>query len=141
MKITLFDSNQHTEGTIQLWQGVFGYTDARNDPQLAIDKKVAVNDDLFFVALENDRVIGTIMAGYDGHRGWLYSLAVSPDFRKQGTGTHLVQQAEQALIKLGCHKINLQTLESNQEVLQFYQKCGYQVEPRINMGKTIPENI
>ena len=126
---------------IQLWQEVFGYGDARNDPKLSIQKKLEANDDLFFVALECEQVAGTIMAGYDGHRGWLYSLAVAPSLRHQGVGAQLVSRAEQALTQLGCIKINLQILEFNKEVLQFYERCGYQVEPRINMGKPIPENI
>ena len=94
MKIILFDPNDHTEGTVQLWNEVFGYGDPRNDPNLSIQKKLEANDDLFFVALQDEKVIGTIMAGYDGHRGWLYSLAVAPSLRNQGIGSQLVQHAE-----------------------------------------------
>lgn len=141
MNIILYDSGQHTKETIQLWTKVFGYGDPRNDPKLSIKKKLEANDDFFFVALMEDQVVGTIMAGYDGHRGWLYSLAVSPSCRNQGIGTQLVKHAEQALTQLGCIKINLQILESNHEVEAFYQKLGYQTEPRINMGKQIQENL
>jgi ribosomal protein S18 acetylase RimI-like enzyme len=139
--IHTFDPQQHTDGTIQLWVEGFGYGDVRNAPRLSIRKKMEVNDGLFFVALQADQVIGTIMAGYDGHRGWLYSLAVSPSFRNHDIGTELVLKAEQALIQLGCTKINLQILESNGDVQGFYQKLGYQTEPRICMGKEITENI
>jgi len=74
---------QYTDATdriqvIELWQQVFGYETAHNEPNLAISKKIAINDGLFFVAVEGNEVIGTIMAGYDGHRGWLYSVAVDP---------------------------------------------------------------
>ena len=141
MQITHFDPAQHTQATVQLWTKAFGYSEPRNAPRLSIQKKLEVNDGLFYVALDNEQVVGTIMAGYDGHRGWLYSLAVSPSFRNQGIGSQLVKHAEQIFIQLGCTKINLQILESNQDVVAFDKTLGYEVEPRINMGKAIPENV
>ena len=81
------------------------------------------------------------MAGYDGHRGWLYSLAVSDPYRGNGIGSALVRQAEAALTERGCLKINLQILEDNREVEEFYQKLGYLTEPRISMGKPLPDNL
>ncbi len=81
------------------------------------------------------------MAGYDGHRGWIYSLAVLPRCRREGVGSRLVQHAEEHLRTLGCAKINLQILKGNEAVVSFYQKLGYEVERRISMGKKIPENI
>ena len=84
---------------------------------------------------------GTILAGYDGHRGWLYSVAVSPSHRKQGLGTALVNQAERALAERGCMKINLQIISGNGEVAAFYESLGYALEQRISMGKRIPQNI
>jgi len=77
------------------------------------------------------------MAGYDGHRGWLYTVAVSPQYRRQGIGRKLVQHAESALIEMGCLKINLQVRASNAEVVAFYQRLGYLVEERISMGKLL----
>ena len=70
-------------------------------PSLVIDKKLAVSDELFFVAVIDDKVIGTVMAGYDGHRGWIYSVAVSPSHRREGIGSQLVSHAERALIAKG----------------------------------------
>ncbi|VVN54236.1 Acetyltransferase YpeA [Pseudomonas fluorescens] len=126
---------------IELWQEAFGYDTAHNLPSLAIDKKLAVNDGLFFVATDKKAVIGTILAGYDGHRGWLYSVAVHADYRRQGLGASLVRHAEQALTALGCMKINLQVTGGNEGVVGFYEALGYGVEPRISMGKRIVENI
>lgn len=85
--IRLFENALHREGTVALWKNVFGYETAHNEPNLAIDRKRAVQDDLFFVAVEDSAVIGSIMAGYDGHRGWLYSVAVSQDQRHRGLGS------------------------------------------------------
>lgn len=135
-----YADDQHRDQVIQLWETVFGYETAHNTPSLAIDKKLAVDDGLFFVALVEGAVVGTVMAGYDGHRGWLYAVAVHPSQRKNGLGAALVGFAEQALITRGCMKINLQIISSNEAVMGFYQSLGYAVEPRISMGKTVSQN-
>ena len=139
--ITLYDNHVHRDQVIALWETVFGYASAHNAPARVIDTKLAVDDGLFFVALLDGRVIGTVMAGYDGHRGWLYSVAVHPEHRKHGIGSQLVAQAERALIERGCLKINLQILQDNASVAAFYASLGYAVEPRVSMGKRIPHNL
>jgi len=126
---------------IELWERVFGYESPHNAPQFVIDKKLAAGDGLFFVAEAGSKVVGTVMAGYDGHRGWIYSLAVLPEHCRRGIGSRLVRRAEERLKLLGCPKINLQILQENEAVAAFYHKLGYQTEPRISMGKKIPENI
>ena len=122
---------------VQLWRRVFGYETAHNEPNLAISKKIAIKDGLFFVAVEGKEVIGTIMAGYDGHRGWLYAVAVDPNRRLGGLGRLLVEHAENALAHLGCMKINLQLLSTNEATAAFYKSLGYIVEPRVSMGKVL----
>lgn len=139
--ITLYDHPAHRDPVIALWQTVFGDAAAHNAPALVIDTKLAAQDGLFFVALLHNRVVGTVMAGYDGHRGWLYSVAVHPDHRQQGIGSQLVARAERALTGRGCLKINLQILEDNAAVAAFYASLGYAVEPRVSMGKRLAENI
>ena len=104
---------------VELWRNVFGYETAHNEPNLAISKKIAINDGLFFVAVENSAIVGTIMAGYDGHRGRLYSVAVDPGKRLNGLGSSLVIHAEKALADLGCMKINLQLLATNEATAAF----------------------
>jgi ribosomal protein S18 acetylase RimI-like enzyme len=136
-----YRDRQHRAQVVALWQEAFGYDTAHNLPTLAIDKKLAVNDGLFFVATDKKTVIGTILAGYDGHRGWLYSVAVHADYRRHGLGSSLVRHAEQALTALGCMKINLQITSGNDAVAGFYEALGYGVEPRISMGKKIASNI
>jgi ribosomal protein S18 acetylase RimI-like enzyme len=135
---TYDDAAQRTQ-VIALWKAVFGYDTAHNETSLAIDQKLAARDELIFVALKGSgsEVVGTIMAGYDGHRGWLYSLAVLPEHRRAGIGSALVRHAEQALVSRGCLKINLQVLESNSLVVAFYEALGYSVEPRVSLGKRL----
>jgi ribosomal protein S18 acetylase RimI-like enzyme len=139
--IVPFDNGQHRGQVVNLWKRVFGYPDQRNEPSLVIDKKVAVSDGLFFVAMDEDQVLGTIMAGYDGHRGWVYSMAVVPERRREGIGTRLLEHAEAELRDLGCVKINLQIFGSNEPVKGFYLENGYNVEDRTSMGKEISENV
>ena len=139
--ITPFDNQFHRDQVISLWNEVFGYEADHNTPKLVIDKKLEFGDGLFFVALDNQDVVGTVMAGYDGHRGWIYSIAVSPLFQKQGVGSSLLRFAERKLSELGCMKINLQIMEGNEEVERFYMANGYQTEERISMGRCLPDNI
>jgi ribosomal protein S18 acetylase RimI-like enzyme len=126
---------------VELWRNVFGYETAHNEPNLAISKKIATKDGLFFVAVENTEVVGTIMAGYDGHRVWLYYVAVDPNKRLSGLGSSLVHHAEKALADLGCMKVNLQLLDTNEATAAFYKSIGYSVEPRLSMGKLITRSV
>ncbi|WP_214511927.1 GNAT family acetyltransferase [Pseudomonas brassicacearum] len=139
--IANYSNERHRLSVMQLWETVFGYETAHNTPSLAIDKKLAVSDGLFFVALAGEEVVGTVLAGYDGHRGWLYSVAVHPAHRRKGLGANLVRHAEGALTARGCMKINLQIVSANENVKTFYESLGYSVEPRISMGKKIESNI
>jgi ribosomal protein S18 acetylase RimI-like enzyme len=136
-----FQNDRHREQVIRLWETVFDYETAHNCPGLAIDKKLAANDDLFFVAVDEGAVVGTVMAGYDGHRGWIYSVAVSPARCREGIGSHLMRHAERALIDRGCVKINLQVLDGNEAAVKFYAALGFAVEKRVSMGKRVPENV
>jgi len=139
--ILQFEPLAHRSQVVELWQHVLGYGAAHNAPHFAIDRKLAVGDGLLFVAETVGKVVGSVMAGYDGHRGWIYSLAVLPDYRRRGLGSRLMRHAEARLKRLGCAKINLQITQENEAVAAFYLKLGYQTEPRISMGKKIPENI
>ncbi len=138
--IHTYDDTQHRAAVIALWRDVFNYPTAHNRPELALARKLAV-DDLLFVAVAEGTVVGTTMAGYDGHRGWLYSVAVHPAWQKRGLGAALVRHAEAALTALGCMKINLQITAGNDAVAGFYERLGYAVEPRISMGKVITANV
>lgn len=125
------------ENVVFLLNEVFPNSVGHNEANSSINRKVATQDGLFFVATEAGEIVGTVMAGYDGHRGWLYSLAVRSDQRRHGIGTQLVRHAEAVLAKRGCLKLNLQVRAENAEVLAFYESLGYQNEPRISMGKLL----
>ena len=124
-------------GVDQLWHEAFPHDAPRNRAAAAIPAVLAVQPDLFFVAVDDAAIIGTVMAGYDGHRGWLYAVAVSADHRRSGVGSALVRTAEKALRAAGCAKVNLQVRAGNEAVAGFYRKLGYDVEERISMGRLI----
>jgi ribosomal protein S18 acetylase RimI-like enzyme len=84
-------------------------------------------------------VIGTALAGYDGHRGWLYAMAVSAAHQRKGVGTLLVREAESRLRGLGCGKLNLQVRATNERVVAFYRALGFEVEERVSMGKRLDD--
>ena len=138
--ITEFSNLEHRQQVATLWREVFNNKSAHNLPELAIDKKIAIDDGLFFVAVAGSKVIGTIMAGYDGHRGWIYSMAVLPAYQKKGIGSALLKHAEKKLSLLGCVKINLQIIEGNEAVQRFYQAHGFLSERRISLGKRINDS-
>ena len=92
---------------------------------------------MLFVAMEGDAVVGTTMAGYDGHRGWLHKVAVLPQHRRRGLAADLVRHAIRALRSAGCTKVNLQIRATNAEVRGFYESLGFKVEERLSMARHI----
>ncbi|WP_254784694.1 GNAT family acetyltransferase [Sphingomonas sp. OK281] len=112
-----------------LWNEAFPNDPPWNQAINAVPAKVSFQPDLLFVAVEGADVLGSVMAGYDGHRGWLYSVAVRQSARRRNLGTMLVRHAEQALSALGCGKVNLQVRTSNEAVVRFYD--GWAMRLRI----------
>jgi ribosomal protein S18 acetylase RimI-like enzyme len=122
---------------IALWGEVFAGDPPWNAPAEMIRRKSTVQPELFFVAHAKEKVLGTVMAGFDGVRGWIHHLAVSPSIRRRGVATRLMQAAEDGLANLGCPKVNLQIRSTNPGVIAFYQAIGYEVEERVSMGKRL----
>ena len=127
----------HFEGIRLLWHEAFPNDPPWNAAEVAIPAKLKIQPNLFLVATDRNSVLGSIMAGYDGHRGWLYAVAVLQSHQRQGIGTALVREAENRLAAMGCTKINLQVRSSIIAVISFYQSLGYEVEERVSMGKRI----
>jgi ribosomal protein S18 acetylase RimI-like enzyme len=121
---------------VELWDRC-GLTRPWNDPRKDIRRKLSAQADLFFVGLVEEKVVGTVMAGYEGHRGWINYLSVSPELRKGGLGRLLMQHAERTLIGLGCPKINLQIRSSNAGATAFYRRLGYIEDDVVSFGKRL----
>ena len=108
-----------------------------NHPETDINIKMNFQPELFLVGEVGGRIIATVMAGFEGHRGWINYLAVLPKFQKQGVGRTMMQKAEQRLRDLGCPKINLQVRSSNKDVIAFYKSVGFSQDDVISLGKRL----
>ena len=124
------------EAVIRLWQAC-DLLRACNNPHRDIERKLAVQPELFLVGLLDGKIVAGVMAGYDGHRGWLNYLAVAPDHRRHGFGRELVAEAERRLRELGCPKINLQVRHTNVRAMEFYRRLGFAVDEVVSMGKRL----
>ena len=124
------------EALVSLWD-ICRLTVPSTNPFKDIARKLKVQAELFLVGYLEDMLIASVMAGYDGHRGWIYYFEVHPDFQARGYGRQLMENIENGLRELGCPKINLQIREGNDKVFSYYQKLGFVEEKRINMGKMI----
>lgn len=138
MNIREYDEADES-AVIALW-GRCGLFVPWNDPVKDIARKLKVDRDLFLVGLADGAVVASVMGGYDGHRGWLYYVAVAPEFQKQGYGRRIVQAVEARLIARGCPKINLQVRAHNREVIAFYESLGYKESDLISLGKRLEDD-
>jgi len=109
----------------------------QNDPNTDIDLKTSFQPDLFLVGERDGSVVATVMAGYEGHRGWINYLAVDPETQRDGLGAKMMTDAEALLKELGCVKINLQVRSTNAAVLGFYDSIGYAKDDVVSMGKRL----
>lgn len=121
---------------IELWRRC-DLTRPWNDPDLDIDRKLTRDGDLLLVGTVDGVVVATVMAGDDGHRGWVNYLAVDPDHRGAGHGATMMRAVEERLIALGCPKINLQIRTSNLDAVRFYESIGYAMDDVVSMGRRL----
>ena len=120
------------DAVVALWREA-ELTRPWNDPYADIERKLAVQPELFLVADDGGTVIGSVMGGYDGHRGWLYYLAVAAQRRGEGIGRQLVTEAETRLRAMGCPKVQLMVRPGNDAVFGFYDSLGFE---RFEIGTT-----
>jgi ribosomal protein S18 acetylase RimI-like enzyme len=125
------------DAVVRLWATVFADDPPHNAPAGLIARKRGVQPELLLVATDGGAVVGAIMAGFDGVRGWLHHVAVDPQARRRGVGAALVRAAEAGLARLGCPKVNLQVRATNTGVVAFYRSLGYAVEERLSMGRPL----
>lgn len=124
------------EDVIALWEAC-DLTRPWNNPEIDIFRKMTQNDGLFLLAIKDERIIASIMGGYDGHRGWANYLAVHPHAQRNGVATALMQQLEKRLIALGCPKLQLLIRKDNIDVQNFYEQLGYEEAEAVCLGKRL----
>ncbi len=128
------------QAVIDLWNDC-GLVVPWNDPVKDIKRKLKVDPDLFLVGELDGKIVASVMGGYEGHRGWINYLAVSPRHQRKGYGRLIMEVAELAIAQKGCPKINLQIRGSNTDIASFYQAIGYDIENVIGLGKRLkPDN-
>ncbi len=133
MNIRPFCSSDE-KAVIELWERC-GLLRPWNDPHKDIARKQLVQPELFLVGVINSKIVATVMAGYDGHRGWINYLAVDPHRRRQGLGRTLMAVVEQRLRDRGCPKINLQIRQDNLSAVEFYERIGFAQDAVVSFGK------
>jgi ribosomal protein S18 acetylase RimI-like enzyme len=124
---------------VALWHAC-GLTRPWNDPARDVDRKRAVQREWFLVGTLDERIVATAMAGYDGHRGWVFYVAVAPDARGRGFGRALMREVERLLREAGCPKLNLLVRDDNAQALGFYRALGYAQDKVVSLGKRLIED-
>jgi ribosomal protein S18 acetylase RimI-like enzyme len=135
MRIRAFEERD-TDAVIQLWEDC-DLTRPWNDPRRDIERKLSTQPELFLVAEDSGAAVATAMIGYDGHRGWVYYLAVAPSRRGEGHARALMTEAERLLVERGCPKIMLMVRASNTGVVDLYGHLGYMTEETLLLGKRL----
>jgi len=121
---------------VELWREC-GLVVPWNDPHFDIQRKLKVQPELFLVGCIGEEVVASVMAGYEGHRGWINYLAVRLDCRRKGIAARLMKKVEELLLEIGCPKINLQVRAQNTEVVEFYRSLGFSVDDVVSLGKRL----
>ncbi|WP_419819189.1 GNAT family acetyltransferase [Glaciibacter flavus] len=124
------------DAVVALWRAC-GLVVPWNDPRRDIERKLGEQPELFRVGIDSGELMASVMVGYDGHRGWMNYLAVSPDRQGNGYGRDLVREAERLLTERGCPKLNLQVRASNRSVIDFYQAIGYSSDDVVSLGRRL----
>ena len=135
MKIRAYEPGDEA-AVIALWQEC-GLVRPWNDPRRDIARKLTTQPELFMVGVHDGVLMATAMAGFDGHRGWIYYLAVAPGYRRQSFGRMLMQEAERLLVERGCPKLNLQLRSTNTDTIHFYRKLGYAQDDVLSFGRRL----
>ncbi|NDL65427.1 GNAT family acetyltransferase [Acerihabitans arboris] len=138
MEIRVFRQDDFEE-VIMLWERC-DLLRPWNDPEMDIERKMHCGADLFMVAEVAGAVVGSIMGGYDGHRGSAYYLGVHPDYRGRGIANALISRLEKKLIARGCPKIQLMVREDNEAVIGMYEKLDYEPVDSVSLGKRLIED-
>ncbi|UCD08313.1 MAG: GNAT family acetyltransferase [Dehalococcoidales bacterium] len=127
------------EAVINLWK-MCNLIRPWNNPDQDINRKLTDSPDFFLVGTINEKIVASVMAGYDGHHGWIYYLAVDPEYRNQGLGRQIMVAAEEILLEIECPKIDLMVRKNNLGVIKFYEKIGYNEDEVVTMSRRLIED-
>jgi len=123
---------------VALWERV-GLTRPWNDPQADFARAVTGPPSTVLGASVDGELVGTVMAGFDGHRGWVYDLAVDPSHQGNGIGEALLNAAETFLVEAGAPKVELMVRRTNHAVVGFYERAGYAEEDVVVLARWLSQ--
>ena len=137
-KIIEFEE-RYRDDVIHLWR-ICDLTRPWNDPNKDIDRILSDQTGKLFLVRKHNKVLGSVMVGYDGHRGSVYYLSVHPDYQKKSLGRMLMKHSEDYLLTLGCPKLNLMVRTSNLPVIEFYDQLGYRKDEVVVLSKRLTDS-
>ena len=126
------------DAVIALWK-LCGLTRPWNDPQEDFARALDSENSCVLLVYDDEILVGSIMVGDDGHRGWVYYLASHPNRRGEGIGRQLMYSAERWLKLRGCPKIQLMVRDDNVEGRGFYTRIGYEVQDVVTIGRRLDD--
>lgn len=135
MEICCLDRSRADEA-IGLWEAC-DLTRPWNDPGSDLDRALQGPSSTILAAIDSEVLVGTVMVGHDGHRGWVYYLAADPSRRNEGIGRALMAAAESWLVERGAPKIQFMVRSSNTPVLDFYARLGYVEQDCLVLGRRL----
>lgn len=139
MEIDALDESQHARA-VALWQEV-GLTRPWNDPDADLCRAVQGPASTVLAAVDDGVLLATAMVGHDGHRGWVYYLAVAPVARGRGLGRQMMRACEEWLRDRGLQKVQLMVRFENADVLAFYRRLGYLPGDVVVLARWLDEEV
>lgn len=140
MRIEKYSNKSYIE-VIELWKKT-GISVSSSDTKEELEKMYNRNPQLFLLGKMKEKVVGVVMGGFDGRRGYLHHLAIDPEYQKKGYGRLMVDNLIKKFRKLGVHKVHLFIEKNNKEVVKFYQNLGWKIRDDLIMMSFIPdENV
>lgn len=137
MKIEKFTMESY-EDIVELWRksGIsVGSTDTRDE----IERMLQRNPNLFLIGKVDNKVIGVVMGGFDGRRGYVHHLAIDPDYQRRGFGTMIMDDLIKRFRKIGVHKVHLFIEKYNKELVEFYMNLGWEIRDDLIMMSFVPD--
>ncbi|MCJ7650319.1 MAG: GNAT family N-acetyltransferase [Candidatus Lokiarchaeota archaeon] len=137
MKIEKFTMESY-EDIVDLWRksGIsVGSTDTKNE----IERMLQRNPNLFLIGKIDNKVIGAVMGGFDGRRGYVHHLAIDPDYQRRGFGTMIIENLIKKFRKIGVHKVHLFIEKDNKELVEFYMNLGWEIRDDLIMMSLVPD--
>lgn len=126
------------DNVIELWRKA-GISVSSSDTKEELEKMHLRNPHLFLLGVIKENIVGVVMGGYDGRRGYIHHLAIDPEYQKKGYGRLMIGELIKKFRKLGVHKIHLFIEKNNKEVVKFYQNLDWEIREDLIMMSFIPD--